>query len=406
MNQQKADLLDRFESPKVLYGPSRTTASKSALATVKHDPRMRQLRDDLRTVGFFEPAQLRYAIRLVVIIAGIAAGWLVLLLADGWAWRLGAAAAIGFTVVQSAFFAHEAAHCAIRLNATKVELLGQLTDTFIIGYSFAYFRRSHDLHHFHTNEVDKDPDGLSALFSVHAWSARQKTGWLGVMMSRWQGLLLPIFYALWAFTMKWDGITYVLRNWRRASLDLAMLVLHVAFWLVLPAYFLGIGVTLLNYVLWNVVAGWYLASIIPVNHVGMEPIERGDDVDFVTQQVRSSRNIVEPSWLPGGAWLYDMFFIGLNRQIEHHLFPYVATPRLRRGQAVVKAFCQRHGLPYGEWRYLSAMTEAHKHLWRVGRLASFNPVIEQRHQLEERARFDREGLEEPHDSRKHLVGLT
>ena len=191
MNQQKADLLDRFESPKVLYGPSRTTASKQALATVKQDPRMRQLREDLRTTGFFEPSHVRYAIRLAVILAIFLAGWLAMLLGDGWAWQLGGAVTIGFIVVQSAFYAHEAAHCAIRLSARKVELLGQLTDTFIIGYSFAYFRRSHDLHHFHTNEVDKDPDGLSSLFSVHEWSARQKTTWLGTMMSRWQGLLLP-----------------------------------------------------------------------------------------------------------------------------------------------------------------------------------------------------------------------
>ena len=370
MNQQKADLLDRFESPKVLYGPSRTTASKRALATIKSDLRMRQLREELRAAGFFEPAQTRYAIRFAVIIAIIVGGWAALLLADSWALRIGAAFAIGFGVVQSSFFAHEAAHCAIRLNGWKVEWLGQIADTLLVGYDFAYFRRSHDLHHFHTNEVEKDPDGLSSLFSVHDWSASQKKTWLSVMMTRWQGVTLPIFYALWAFTMKWDGITYVARNWRRAKLDIAMLIAHVVCWLVIPAYVLGTEIALVNYLLWNVVAGWYLALIIPPNHVGMPTISRSEDVDFATQQVRSSRNLVEPPWLPGGAWLYDMFFIGLNRQIEHHLFPYVATPRLRRGHVAVKAFCERQGLPYGEWRYLDAMTDVHKHLWRVGRKAT------------------------------------
>jgi len=392
MNPQKAELLDRYESPKVLYGPSRTTASKRALATVKTDPRMRELREELRGAGFFEPAPVRYAIRFAVILGVIVAGWAVLLLADGWPWRLAAAVAIGFMVVQSAFFAHEAAHCAIRLSAPKVELLGQIADTFLVGYSFAYFRRSHDLHHFHTNEVDKDPDGQSALFSVHEWSAREKKTWLGIMMTRWQGVLLPIFYAVWAFMMKWDGLTYVIRNRRRASFDIVMLALHVGFWLVLPALVVGVKATLLGYVMWNVVAGWYLAMIIPCNHVGMPGVEPAANVDFVTQQVRSSRNLADPPWLPGGAWLYDMFFIGLNRQIEHHLFPYAATPRLRRGRAIIMAFCRRHGLPYTECRYLDVTIEVHKHLWRVGRLASATPaVIDPRHDEAE--------------SRKQVVGL-
>src|SRR5262245_25029747 len=136
MNQQKAELLDHFASPKVLYGPSRTTASKRTLATVKTDPRMRKLRDELRAVGFFEPAPVRYALRLAVIVSVIALGWTVFLVSDAWPWRLGAAVTIGFMIVQSAFFAHEAAHCAMRLSARKVELLGQLTDTLLIGYSF------------------------------------------------------------------------------------------------------------------------------------------------------------------------------------------------------------------------------------------------------------------------------
>jgi fatty acid desaturase len=180
-------------------------------------------------------------------------------------------------------------------------------------------------------------------------------------MTRHQGALLPVLYLLWAFAMKWDGLTYVWRNRARVKLDAAVLVAHVVFWLVVPAILAGPGAALLGYAVWNVVAGLYLALIIPVNHVGLQPIPPGEHVDFVTQQIRGSRNLVGPGWF------YDFFFIGLNRQIEHHLFPFVATPRLARGAAVVKAFCAEHGLPYGEERYLAAMAGVHAHLWRVGK---------------------------------------
>ena len=39
---------------------------------------------------------------------------------------------------------------------------------------------------------------------------------------------------------------------------------------------------------------------------------------------------------------------GLNYQIEHHLFPSMPSPMLRRAQPLVRDFCLRHDLPYQE----------------------------------------------------------
>jgi fatty acid desaturase len=37
---------------------------------------------------------------------------------------------------------------------------------------------------------------------------------------------------------------------------------------------------------------------------------------------------------------------GLNYQIEHHLFPSMARPHLRRAQPLVAAYCAAQGVPY------------------------------------------------------------
>lgn len=59
------------------------------------------------------------------------------------------------------------------------------------------------------------------------------------------------------------------------------------------------------------------------NHKGM-PHPTGDG-DFLRKQVLTSRNV------PGGP-LIDVALGGLNYQIEHHVFPGMPPPNLRRAQ--------------------------------------------------------------------------
>jgi fatty acid desaturase len=49
-----------------------------------------------------------------------------------------------------------------------------------------------------------------------------------------------------------------------------------------------------------------------------------------------------------GGRLTDFALGGLNYPTEHHLFPPMPRPNLRRSQTLIEAFCQQHGLPYRE----------------------------------------------------------
>jgi fatty acid desaturase len=57
---------------------------------------------------------------------------------------------------------------------------------------------------------------------------------------------------------------------------------------------------------------------------------------------------------------------GLNYQIEHHLFPTMPRPNLRRAQPLVQGFCSQHGLPYVEAGLFGSYAEAVRHLHAVG----------------------------------------
>ena len=84
-----------------------------------------------------------------------------------------------------------------------------------------------------------------------------------------------------------------------------------------------------------------------------------DELDYLRRQVLTSRNI------RGGRFV-DFVFGGLNYQIEHHLFPSMPRPNLRRAQALVRRFCQERQIPYAETSLPASYRLALRHLHAVG----------------------------------------
>jgi fatty acid desaturase len=106
--------------------------------------------------------------------------------------------------------------------------------------------------------------------------------------------------------------------------------------------------------------GLYLGCSFAPNQKGMPILGAADQRDFLRRQVLTSRNV-------RGGWLTEFALGGLNYQIEHHLFPSMPRPGLRRSQALVEAFCQQNGVPYCQpaWR----APTPRRHLNAVGRPA-------------------------------------
>jgi fatty acid desaturase len=368
VNRQKADVLDNFVSTRALAGPSSSAASEPARAALRDDPVYRELKVRLEAIGFFAPAPWSYAWRMALNLALCAAGWIALTMTTAlWSRALGVVA-IGIVMVQSSFIAHDAAHGAVTRRTWLVELVGQFYSTLLAGFAFSYFRRSHDLHHFHTNEHEVDPDCLSNLFSVDEWSARRKTG-LGRFITRYQVVLIPALFPMWALAMKWDGLCFLSRSWRRCWRDVIALALHVALWLLLPLVIAGPAVAIGGYLAYNALAGLYLGAVIPVNHVATTYLGADHELSFVEHQLATCRDIRSPGPRPVAA-VFDFLFIGLNRQIEHHLFPWAPVSRLASGARVIREVCRERGLPYRETSYPRAARELACHFARIGRLAS------------------------------------
>ena len=107
--------------------------------------------------------------------------------------------------------------------------------------------------------------------------------------------------------------------------------------------------------------GLYLGCSFAPNHKGMPILDATGRSDFLRRQVLTSRNV-------RGGWLTDLALGGLNYQIEHHLFPSMPRPNLRRAQVLIEAFCQQQGLPYCQSSLAGSFAQALRHLNAVGRL--------------------------------------
>jgi fatty acid desaturase len=91
----------------------------------------------------------------------------------------------------------------------------------------------------------------------------------------------------------------------------------------------------------------------------MPVLTADEDADYLRRQVLTSRNV-------RGGWLIDHLLGGLNYQIEHHLFPSMPRPNLRRSQPLIRSFCQQHGISYLETSLLRSYAQALRHLHDVG----------------------------------------
>ncbi|MDB4991590.1 MAG: fatty acid desaturase, partial [Myxococcaceae bacterium] len=121
---------------------------------------------------------------------------------------------------------------------------------------------------------------------------------------------------------------------------------HYALWVGLPALYFGfLPAFALYMVLWAVV-GSMLAVIFTPAHLGL-PLLVDQHHDW-RHQLETTRNIRTPRWL-------SYFYVGLDYQIEHHIFPQIPHQNLPRASAIMRRWCGEVGLPHREIGYVAAL---------------------------------------------------
>ena len=299
-----------------------------------------ELKRRIKAQGLLQKQPLHYAGLALPIIGLLALGIAVLVLVDSLWIQLLNAAFLAFVFTQISFLGHDAAHRQIFRSTHANNIAGTMFWNVFLGTSNRAFIYRHNRHHARSNEIGNDPDADLFVFSLSEQQARGRRGPLRFLV-RYQLLLLPLF-ALEMIVMRYAAYRFfILRHAKYPPAEVLLSALSLIAYLALPYYALGLGQAVLVILVHQLLLGLYIGSVIAANHKGMPFWDEDRPLDFLRQQVLTSRNV------KSGA-LTDFWYGGLNYQIEHHLFPSLPRYNLRAAQVIIRRFCHEQGIAYSE----------------------------------------------------------
>jgi fatty acid desaturase len=330
--------------------------------------RARQVRDftalkqRVREAGFMDRCYGYYWTRLIGLPAsGVVLAVVFVLVGDTW-WQMLTAVALALLMTQIAFLGHDAAHHQIFVSPRWNEWVSLVVVDLFAGMGLGWWHHKHSTHHGAPNKIDADPDIAPGVVAFTRHAAEQRATAVGRWLTRRQGYYFFPLLLLEGLNLHVQGLRRALgrgpvkRRWVELTFLTVRLGSHVALVLIVlsPGRALAfIGVQL-------AVFGLYMGLAFAPNHIGMPVVPPDVKIDFLRRQVLMSRNI------SGGRWL-DTFMGGLNFQVEHHLFPSMARPQLRRVAPIVRAHCHQLGVRYTETPLGTSYREVIEHIHRVGR---------------------------------------
>ncbi len=324
--------------------------------------------DYFRRAGVSPYADRRLWAKTVLLLSGAVTTWFLLVLLP-----LPGLAALALSALLGVFLAavgmavgHDALHGSFSTRRWVNHLIGLSFD--LVGANSYIWRHTHNrTHHLFTNlnGVDLDLD-LAPLLAVapetprawiHRWQhlyalplyAAATLHWLLVKDIRYYmlkriGALRDVRHPWWAWAWLIGGKAFA---WG-TQIAIPVLVAPYPWWQVL----IGFGTV-------HIVMGLLMATVFQLAHqVGRVDFPETDGGGmlpwpFMVHQLRTTANFAcenrAISWLVGG----------LNFQVEHHLFPQIASVHYPALRPIVREIAARHGEPYHEYPSFRGAVRAH-----------------------------------------------
>jgi fatty acid desaturase len=303
----------------------------------------------------------RYVLRIALTLGFFAMCWW-LLVAIGPSWLvLIPAGLLGVASTQVAFLGHDGGHQQITATRAGNNAVGLIAGNLLSGLSIGWWVDKHNRHHANPNKEDHDPDIGEGVLAFTTAAAANRNSWLAKAVTRHQAALFFPLLTLEGLNLHVSSITYLsgARSAKHRMTEIALLAAHML------AYIGGILLVLppvqaLAFIaVHQAVFGFYMGCSFAPNHKGMPIIAAQEKLDYLRRQVLTSRNV-------RGGWFVDQLLGGLNYQIEHHLFPSMPRPNLRRAQRLVRDYCAHHCIPYTETSLIESYSLALGYLHSLG----------------------------------------
>ena len=307
--------------------------------------------------GLLERRPAYYAVRITVVSVLLVAAWTAFGLVGASWWTLVVAGFLGLVFAHVALVAHDLAHRQVFRTKKPSDLAGRIAANVAVGMSYGWWTEKHTRHHNNPNHDDLDPDVQPEVLIWATKSAWGRRGLAAFITRHQAGLFFPLLTLL-GIDLRISSVKALWRpGMKRRGLEAGLMAGHLVVYVAALLLVLSPLQALAFFVVHHAVFGVYLGMTFAPNHKGM-PHPDGDE-DFLRKQVLTSRNVT-------GGPLIDAALGGLNYQIEHHLFPAMPTPNLRKAQPIVEAYCRQAGVSYEQTSLVESYRQALRFLHEVG----------------------------------------
>ncbi|SDT71879.1 acyl-CoA desaturase [Jiangella sp. DSM 45060] len=328
-------------------GSTAATGTEAVPRRVRYVSTYTELAQQVRAAGLLRRRYGYYWSRIIITVAVLAGIWVgFAFLGDTW-FQLLLAAGLGVVFTQLTFLGHDSAHRQIFRSHHWNDWTSRVLAGVFVGLSHGWWMGKHSRHHANPNKEGSDPDIGPSAFAFTPAIAANRRG-LAARLTRWQGYFFPLalFMGLALHIASFQRLLHqrqLKHRWWEVAFIAGRFGGYVTvLLLVLPpgkaAAFFGVQMALF---------GLLLGGAFAPNHLGMPIVPPDLKIDFLRRQVLMSRNI-------SGGRLTTFAMGGLNYQIEHHLFPSMPRPNLRRARALVRDHCAKHDVRYTETSFVGA----------------------------------------------------
>ena len=324
---------------------------------------MSALRSELKAAGAFESRELLQWARLSLWLGCIGGATFVQATAENLGLVVAMIAIQALFLVPATMHGHDAGHRALSKNVTRNNLMFYLCYPLLWGVSATRWNTQHNVKHHPSPNIESedfvDPDILLTPFVTTQAQHEASTP-----RQQWFQRNIQA-YVFWPATM---GLALRMQQRGRSELveriqaggftksivaDMILMVAHYALFIGLPSVFFGVLPVLAIYVAVFGLLGLGLALVLIPGHIGLPILNRGED--YFTKQLVGTRNFTPP---PGFGWA----FVGLQHQVEHHLFPSMPYSNTKIAGPIVQRWAESRGLPYHSMSWFRCVADATRFL--------------------------------------------
>lgn len=349
------------------YGTTEQAAHSTAPpAQSRYVSTYTELARNVRASGLLKRRYGFYWSLIVGLVAAFAGVWVAFAIVGNSWFQLVVAAAFAVVLAQFGYLGHDSAHRQIFASNRWNDWAARVISGLFVGLSHGWWQGKHNRHHANPNKEGADPDIAAGVLAFTPNVARDRRG-LGARVTHRQGYFFFPLLLLEGLHLHVSSIRTIFsrqsvkhRRWD-ATFITTRLVGYVAVLLI----FLPPGKAAAFFGVQMAVFGLLLGGSFAPNHIGMPIVPANLKIDFLQRQVLMSRNI-------RGGQFVDFALGGLNHQIEHHLFPNMPRPNLRRVKSMVREHCAAHSIPYHETSLTSAYGSVVRYLNKVGRAGLYS----------------------------------